>query len=67
MRHEVEDFCDQKLGSFEIVLEKTLQVVSTGRSRLQANPLGDLTGAATDEAQAQEQYDENGFFDQDLE
>jgi hypothetical protein len=34
LRHEVEDFCDQKLASFEIVLERTLQVVGRGRERL---------------------------------
>lgn len=67
MRHEVEDFCDQKLGSFEIVLEKTLQVVSTGRGRLQANPLDDLDRAATEAQQQAEEVDEGGFFDQDIE
>jgi hypothetical protein len=69
MRHEVEDFCDQKLGSFEIVLEKTLQVVSTGRGRLQANPLDDLDRAAaiSGAPAEQDEFDEGGFFDQDLE
>lgn len=66
MRHEVEDFCDQKLGSFEIVLEKTLQVVSTGRGRLQANPLTGLEGAS--EESAEELPEEAAdFFDQDIE
>ncbi len=34
MRHEAEDYIDQKLASFEIVLERTLQVVGRGRERL---------------------------------
>jgi hypothetical protein len=68
MRHEVEDFCDQKLGSFEIVLEKTLQVVSTGRGRLQANPLDDLEAAPTQpDPMSEDAIDESAFFDQDLE
>jgi hypothetical protein len=35
LRHEVEDFCDQKLASFEIVLERTQKLVAAGRSKLQ--------------------------------
>ena len=34
MRHEVEDFCDQRLGSFEIVLDKLMRTVHAGRERL---------------------------------
>lgn len=41
MRLETEDFCDQKLGSFENVLERTMQVVQQGRSKLQRNPLAE--------------------------
>jgi hypothetical protein len=47
LRHEVEDFCDQKLASFEIVLERTQKMVSAGRSKLQGTnltadiPIGD--------------------------
>lgn len=36
LRHEVEDFCDQKLASFEIVLDKTSKLVQQGRERMQA-------------------------------
>jgi vacuolar-type H+-ATPase subunit H len=39
LRHEVEDFCDQKLGSFEIVLERTLTMVASGRAKLQGTNL----------------------------
>jgi hypothetical protein len=44
LQHEVEDFCDQKLASFEIVLERTMTLVAAGRSKLQGtNLLGDGT------------------------
>jgi hypothetical protein len=39
MRLECEDYCDQKLASFEIVLERTLKMVAAGRAKLQGNPL----------------------------
>ncbi len=35
MRLECEDYCDKKLGSFEIVLERTMKLVHQGRSKLQ--------------------------------
>ncbi|MGZ4709174.1 MAG: hypothetical protein ACXWBN_10585 [Acidimicrobiales bacterium] len=42
LHHEVEDFCDQKLASFEIVLERTMKLVASGRQKLQGtNLLGD--------------------------
>jgi hypothetical protein len=47
LRHEVEDFCDQKLASFEIVLERTQKLVSAGRSKLQGtNLLAEAAAAA---------------------
>ncbi len=66
LRHESEDYCDQRLASFEIVLERTLKTVQAGREKLQAvpPPLHDgeslRVGAdgVSDIAQA-------GFFDQD--
>jgi vacuolar-type H+-ATPase subunit H len=36
MRHEVEDFCDQRLASFQAVLDKLATQVDSGRERLQA-------------------------------
>ena len=39
LRLECEDFCDQKLAGFEIVLERTLKVVGSGREKLQATNL----------------------------
>ena len=44
LRHEVEDFCDQKLASFEIVLERTMKLVASGRAKLQGTALLDLHG-----------------------
>lgn len=38
MRHEADDFCDQKLASFEIVLERTLKTVIAGREKLRSTP-----------------------------
>jgi hypothetical protein len=51
LRHEVEDFCDQKLASFEVVLDRTMSMVATGRAKLQGTnltagiPVDDLDGA----------------------
>lgn len=36
LRLEVEDFCDQKLAGFEIVLERTMKTVAGGRQKLQS-------------------------------
>jgi hypothetical protein len=41
MRLECEDFCDQKLASFEIVLERTQKLVAAGRTKLQGKPVGE--------------------------
>jgi F0F1-type ATP synthase membrane subunit b/b' len=35
LRHEAEDYVDQKLAAFEVVLERTMQAVQKGRERLQ--------------------------------
>ena len=37
LRLECEDYCDQKLATFEIVLERTMKVVMAGRDKLQAS------------------------------
>jgi F0F1-type ATP synthase membrane subunit b/b' len=36
LRHEAEDYIDQKLASFEVVLDRTMQAVQKGREQLQA-------------------------------
>jgi hypothetical protein len=76
LHHEVEDFCDQKLASFEIVLERTMKLVASGRQKLQGTNL--LGEAGADEQHPldlppppdgtydapDEGYDEE-FYDQD--
>jgi hypothetical protein len=65
MRHETEDFCDQKLASFEIVLERTLKMVGSGRAKLQAMPL--LHGEGEDHGDLpDDEYLANELFDQDV-
>ncbi|MGA2519658.1 MAG: hypothetical protein ABSG81_02435 [Acidimicrobiales bacterium] len=65
LRHEAEDYCDQRLASFEIVLERTLRTVQAGREKLQAlpPPLSEngeaRVGADPSTGEAE------GFFDQD--
>jgi F0F1-type ATP synthase membrane subunit b/b' len=71
MRREAEDWCDQHLARFEIVLEKTSKTVKAGRDRLTKvasdvsapTGLGGLSGPLTDDA-----TDDTAsrFFDQDL-
>ncbi|MBI2709049.1 MAG: hypothetical protein HYX34_05070 [Actinobacteria bacterium] len=39
LRHECEDFVDQKLASFEIVLERTARMVQAGREKLSGPPV----------------------------
>ncbi len=62
LRNEAEDYCDQKLAQFEIVLQRTLKTVHTGREKLQIAPLPEATvgdiGYAAD--------GEIDVFDQDL-
>jgi F0F1-type ATP synthase membrane subunit b/b' len=63
LRHEAEDFCDQKLASFEIVLDRTLKTVQAGREKLQATapppPISSQAGVAGADGEA------TTFFDQD--
>jgi hypothetical protein len=62
LRLECEDYCDQKLASFEIVLERTLKTVAAGRAKLQGNPLSGevpVVEPSPDDESAQ------AFFDQD--
>ncbi len=49
LRLEAEDYCDQKLGSFENVLQRTLQQVGAGRAKLQGNLLDELSDAPIDD------------------
>jgi len=64
LKHEAEDYIDQKLAAFEVVLERTMQAVQKGRERLQVvvDPQDlDVEAAGFDT----EPDDETPFFDQD--
>jgi hypothetical protein len=71
MRHEIEDFCDQRLASFEIVLERTARTVADGRAKLQGTArLGGpgLSGEPGPDEQVADAEGDAGpapFFDQD--
>ena len=57
LRLECEDYCDQRLAGFEIVLERTLKTVTSGREKLQATDFG--AGAADEVPMA------DAFFDRE--
>jgi cell division septum initiation protein DivIVA len=61
LKHETEDFLDQRLGSFEILLDKLGKTVHAGRQRLSI-------GAAEPVEAEPPEVDEasNVFFDQDV-
>lgn len=61
LRLEIEDYCDQKLGSFEIVLERTMRLVAQGRERLQlrARVHGAPEGPTDDDAMATDVFDQD--------
>ncbi len=64
LRHEAEDYCDQKLAQFEVVLDRTLRTVQAGRERLQGTAdLGGRSGPA--EGATADGPAEAEFFDQD--
>jgi vacuolar-type H+-ATPase subunit H len=73
LRHEAEDYCDQKLAAFEIVLDRTIKTVRGGRAKLSVTPL--LTGlvAGSEESDEADSDGSSGnetaerFFDQDIE
>jgi hypothetical protein len=60
LRHETEDFLDQRLGSFEILLDKLQKTVGAGRQRLSIGAIP-LPGGDEDD----EEDPTKGFFDQD--
>lgn len=66
MKLETEDWCDQKLGGFEAVLNKTLRTVASGRERLQgvtARTAAPEPGPDPDPESAD--ADSDDIFDQD--
>jgi hypothetical protein len=64
LRLECEDYCDQKLASFEIVLERTMKTVAAGRTKLQGNPLAGTSEAPAEPGGADD-LSGQAFFDQD--
>lgn len=61
MMRQAEDYCDQKLASFQVALEKIQRTVASGRQRLAATVEEIEFGRANDEP------DETGFFDHEIE
>ncbi|MFI5052927.1 MAG: hypothetical protein ACHQDE_01080 [Acidimicrobiia bacterium] len=67
LRHEAEDYIDQKLASFEVVLERTMATVVKGREQLQA-VVEPLTQELREEhVDSESMYDsgDRAVFDQD--
>ena len=62
LRHEAEDYCDQKLAGFEIVLERITKTVQAGREKLSVTP---LPSALEDDMGAVDAGEQDPFFDQD--
>jgi cell division septum initiation protein DivIVA len=69
LRHEAEDYCDQKLAGFEIVLERTMKTVQGGREKLRVTPSGPQEGAigfdGSDLMEGPATGEHEAFFDQD--
>jgi hypothetical protein len=69
LRHEAEDYCDQKLAAFEIVLERTMKTVQGGREKLRVTPTGPQEGAIAfdggDLIEGPATGEHEAFFDQD--
>ena len=67
LRNECEDFCDQKLASFEIVLERTMKMVGAGRAKLQGSlDSGQVPAVGDGPLPAHDGADEPAVFDQDI-
>ena len=66
LRHEAEDYCDQKLAGMEIVLERIARTVRAGREKLQATTPPAPEAPAGSPTDAGEGRRDDGFFDQDL-
>jgi hypothetical protein len=69
LRLEAEDYCDQKLAAFEVVLDRTLKTVAAGREKLSVTPSpvvdgfgAGIAGVGADDVTLS---GEDAFFDQD--
>lgn len=58
MRREVEDYCDQRLASFEIAIARVSKAVEDARARLRLP-------SPEPEPEPEPVVDESGFYDQD--
>ena len=68
LRMEAEDYCDQKLAAFEVVLDRTIKTVAAGRQKLSVTPTPILDGPDTRVAGVDADGllgGEDAFFDQD--
>jgi hypothetical protein len=68
LRMEAEDYCDQKLAAFEVVLDRTIKTVAAGRQKLSVTPPPIVDGPDTRVAGVDEAgvlAGEDAFFDQD--
>jgi hypothetical protein len=63
LKNETEDFLDQRLGSFEILLGRLAKTVATGRERLS---IGAQASPPPEAEEPIEQQQMSGFFDQDI-
>ena len=61
LKNETEDFLDQRLGSFEILLDRLSKTVANGRHRLS---IGSQPSPEAEEPIEEQRRD--GFFDQDI-
>jgi hypothetical protein len=71
LRLEAEDYCDQKLAAFEVVLDRTIKTVAAGREKLSMTPppvldgpdgaIAGIAGIEMDDTLP----GEDAFFDQD--
>lgn len=64
LRLDTEDWCDQKLGGMEVVLERTMRTVASGRARLQGAAPQDLPDEPVPVVPAQ--APEDPVFDQEI-
>jgi hypothetical protein len=63
LKHETEDFLDQRLGSFEILLDKLQKTVNAGRQRLSIGGVEQDPTSNTGQLPSIEES--SAFFDQD--
>ncbi len=65
LKNETEDFLDQRLGSFEILLDRLQRTVANGRQRLSIGHGDDSRGVERPASTGDADGDLGGFFDQD--